>query len=197
MEPFHHPIRFRMVCRGRSAADAPCGHQLIPNGSAELRPPVCRDGGRDAECRDPAVGESIRHCFRCHVRKWYCLRPSRQPVHYCQEVAKAIRWRERHQVHVQVLKSLLRNDEFSDGRHSMPNHLGPLAGKTVTSPSRCIMAHVGPKELVTDGLTSPFDSWMTESMDGVKHSSSPRIRDERPWSACGEVDEEFGCTEIH
>ena len=72
-----------------------------------------------------------------------------------------------------MLESLLWNLEFADGRHHMASHLGLLARKTLSCPSRGVMADVWPDESAADGLACALDTRMAQSMNGVKDFSSP------------------------
>ena len=79
----------------------------------------------------------------------------------------------------------------------MANDFRLLAGQTFSSPSRRVVTNVGPDESVAYGLTSPFDSRVAETMDGIKDSSSPREWNEWSWSSSRHVDEQIGVADVH
>ena len=90
MKTFHHPVCLGMVSSGCDTLDAPSGHQLGPDGGAELGAPVGGNCSWNPKRGDPSVGESVCDRFRRHVWNWNRLWPSREPVNDGKKVFVAV-----------------------------------------------------------------------------------------------------------
>ena len=95
-----------------------------------------------------------------------------------------------------MLEPLGWNGEVTDGRNDVSCDFCPLALLALSGPLGNVLAYRRPHELGTDGLTSSFYARMAETVDRVEYSASPRVRNERPSWTIGDVNENFGLTQV-
>ena len=79
----------------------------------------------------------------------------------------------------------------------MLRHFGPLAREAFSRPSAHVLSHGRPYDFGGDGLSRPFYSWMTQSVNEIKNSSSTFVRDVRPREAVGNVDNNVVTSYVH
>ena len=72
-----------------------------------------------------------------------------------------------------MVETLCGDREVADRWDSVLNHLGPLTMDALACPFGYVLSKSGPDEFFGDGLSSPFDTGMSETVKGVKNSASP------------------------
>lgn len=165
MEAFHKTICLRMVGRRHRMLDAPCLGELLEQGRAKLRTSVRGYGGRDSKLLNPAMGEGIEDGFGCDVCQWNGDGPTGKPVHGRKQITEAIGERKCDQVHVNMFKTTVWNNEIANGWNRVFDDLGSLAVEALACPLTDVLAYGRPDEFVAYGLASSCDTWVSKSMD--------------------------------
>ena len=93
---------------------------------------------------------------------------------------------------MEVLESLWRDDELGDGRYDMPLDFGLLTWETFPGPFTDVMSNTWPHKLITNGFTGAFNTWVPEAMDGIKYSTTVRLRNEGPSRSIGDIHKQEG-----
>ena len=71
-----------------------------------------------------------------------------------------------------------------------------LAILTFTRPFGYVLPNGWPDEFCTDHLARPFDSWVTQVVNGLEDASSPCKRNKRSCRAVGYVDDDLCIAEV-
>ena len=173
VEPFDETVGLWVIRGGRMRPNAPCLHELGPCVGEKLHPSVGRDGGWDSVVRDPSERETIHDRFDGHVLQWDRGWPTCESVDNCEDILVSVGLTECDDVEIDVVETLRGDREIADRWNSVFDYLGSLAVDALTSPFRHVLSERGPDEFFGDGLSSPFDTGVSETVKGVKNSASP------------------------
>ena len=84
VETFHHPVCFGMVSSCGDVFDAPCGHELGPDGCSKLAATISRNCCWHTKGSNPSMGKCLCHRHGRHVLQRDGLRPSGKTIHNCE-----------------------------------------------------------------------------------------------------------------